>query len=112
MDIPVMNGTLARCLDCLQPTAENSERCEHCGTEIEPAARETLVGKIKRALGIEISSDIITIDLEDIGYFFSKQEIDFLLRFENLTVLDLEDVPDHDKIFYKSKTIRKPLGKT
>ena len=109
MDLQTITRPLVRCRHCFNQTAAKSSRCEHCGDEVEPGAPKTLVGRIKRALGIEISSEIIVINLQDGGYFFTKSEIDFLLSFKNLTVLGLEDVPDRETMFYKSKTIRKPL---
>jgi hypothetical protein len=112
MDIPITNQTTVRCRDCFKQKAENSDTCEHCGSKTESAAPKTLVGKLKRLLGIELTSDIITIDLEDNGHFFSNQEIDSLLDLENVTVLGLEDVPDRDTMFFKSKRIRKPLPRS
>jgi hypothetical protein len=112
MDIPITSQSPVRCRNCFKQTAENSGRCEHCGGEIEPAAPKTLLGKIKQVLGIESSSGIIAINLQDSGHFFSNQEIESLLDLENVTVLDLEDVPDRERMFYKSKRIRKPIRRT
>ena len=109
MDIPIISQPPVRCRGCFNQTTGSSNRCEHCDLEINPAEPKNLLGKIKRVLGIEISSDIITINLQDNGHFFSTQEIDSLLSLENVTVLDLEEVPDRDTIFYKSKRIGKPI---
>jgi len=108
MDIPINSQSTVRCRKCFQQTAEKSDRCEHCGHQIKPSQPKTLFGKIKRVLGIDLSSDIVTINLEDNGHFFTNQEIDALLDMENVTVLGLEDVPDRDAIFYKSRRIPKP----
>lgn len=111
MDIPLESQNTVKCQSCFKQIAKSSDRCEHCGHEFESAAPKTLLGKIKRVLGIEISSEIITINLEDNGHFFSQREIESLLEMKNITVLGLEDVPDRDAMFYKSKRIRKPASR-
>jgi hypothetical protein len=108
MDIPIQGQIAIRCRKCFNLLAENSVRCEDCGNGAEADKPTTLIGKIKRLLGIEISSEIVTINLEDTGRFFTNQEIEALLDMENVTVLGLEDVPDRDAMFYKSKRVRKP----
>jgi hypothetical protein len=112
MDIPMSINTAARCANCFRQTPTGSNSCEHCGGEIQTGKPQSVLGKIKRALGIEISSDIVAINLEDDGYFFTAQEIESLLRMESAVVLDLEDVPDYDTMFYKSKRVHKPLDRT
>lgn len=109
MDIPAKSQSTVRCLKCYSQIAENADRCEHCGEAVNSDVPKTLFGKIKRLLGIDLSSDIVTIHLEDNGHFFTNQEIEQLLKMENVIVLGLEDVPDRDAIFYKSKRIRKPV---
>ena len=111
LDIPVKTQTTVRCLKCYQQIADDSGSCEDCGWEIQSAEPKSLLGKIKRLLNIELS-DIVTINLEDDGRFFTNQEIDFLLKMENMIILDLEDVPDYNTIFYKSKRIYKPANRT
>jgi len=105
--------TTLRCSRCRRQTAAQAERCEFCGFVLPERSAEpkSVVARIKRALGIEISSEIVTIDLDDDRQFFNPREIDSLLDMENLTVLDLEDVPDYDAMFYSSKRIRKPLNR-
>ena len=112
LDIPVKTQTTVRCPQCYKQIAESSDQCEFCGVEIQSAAPKTLLGKIKRVLGIELSSDIVTINLEDNGRFFTNQEINSLLEMKNMIVLSLEDVPDYDTIFYKSKRIGKPVNRS
>lgn len=109
MDTRVKTQVTLRCGRCSKQTAAEADRCEFCDFELRPAEPKTFVAKIKRALGIELSSEIVSIDLEDDRAFFSAREIDSLLELENLTVLRLEDVPDYDTMFYTSKRIRKPL---
>ena len=111
MDIPANRQSIVRCRQCFEQITEKSESCEHCGKQIKSAQPKTLFGKIKRLLGIDLSSDIVTINLEDNGHFFTNQEIESLLDMENVTILGLEDVPDRDAMFYKSKRIRKPTGR-
>jgi hypothetical protein len=107
LDIPIKIQNTVRCPKCFKQTAERSARCEHCDRELTPARPKTLFGKIKRLLGIDLS-DIVTINLEESERFFTNQEIESLLKMENITWLDLEDVPDYATIFYKSRRIRKP----
>ena len=109
MDTSGKTQAALRCGRCSKQTAADAECCEFCGFKMRPAAPITIVTKIKRALGIELSSEIVAINLGDDRAFFSAREIDSLLALENLTVLDLEDVPDYDTMFYNSKRIRKPL---
>jgi hypothetical protein len=109
-DIPISSESAIKCRKCGESLSKKAERCEHCGCEPPPAAPKSLLGKIKRVLGIDLSSDIITINLED-GQFFTNQEIDLLLSLENVTVLGLEDVPDREAMFYNSKRIRKPVNR-
>jgi hypothetical protein len=112
LDTNVKTQITLRCGKCYKQTAAAEACCEFCGFEIRPAEPKSFVARIKRALGIEISSEIVTIDLEDDRAFFNAREIDSLLDLEKLTVLDLEDVPDYDSIFYSSKRIRKPLNRS
>jgi hypothetical protein len=109
-DIPFKTETTGRCRQCCEPMPEAATRCARCGAELPPPAPKSLLGKIKRVLGIDLSSDIIAINLED-NQFFTDQEIDALLDMENVTVLGLEDVPDRAAMFYNSKRIRKPLNR-
>jgi hypothetical protein len=111
LDIPMKTQSQVRCRKCFEPLPETANCCEHCGYEIPSTAPKTLLGKIKRGLGIDLSSDIVTINLEDNGHFFTNQEIESLLKMENVKVLGLEDVPDRDAIFYKSKRIPKPANR-
>lgn len=108
MDTRVKTEGKLRCGRCSEQTAR-ATRCEFCGFELRPREPQTLVARIKRALGIELSSEIVAIDLTDDGAFFSAREIDSLLDLKNLTVLSLEDVPDHATMFCNSKRIRKPF---
>ena len=110
-DIPVNHQSKIRCRHCLGQTANDSENCELCGGEISNGAPKTLFGKIKRLLGVDLSSDIVTINLEDDGHFFSNREIESLLDMENVTVLGLEDVPDREAMFCKSRRVRKPVNR-
>jgi hypothetical protein len=111
MDVPTNNQITVRCPKCYNLVPQKSVRCEHCGFEFESNQPKSLFVKIKRLLGIDLSSDIVTINLEERDEFLTNQEIDSLLDMENVTVLGLEDVPDHDSIFYKSKRVRKPTNK-
>lgn len=109
-DIPVNNQNKIRCRHCFGQTAEDSENCELCGTEIENGNQpKTLFGKIKQMLGVDLSSDIVTINLKDDGHFFTNQEIESLLDIKNVTVLGLEDVPDREAMFCQSRRVRKPV---
>ena len=110
MNVPVKTQTTVRCRACYKQTAIEAASCTYCGGEIKPAEPKTVVAKIKRALGIELS-DIVTLNLKDRENFFSNQEIDSILGLENLVVLDLEDVPNFDTMFYKSKRICKPINR-
>ena len=110
MDIPFKSRAAVRCRHCYEQMAEAADSCAACGHEIFSDQPKTLIGKIKRALGIELS-DIVTIRLEDDGRFFTKQEIETLLRMENLRVLRLEEVPHFDTMFYASKRIGRPLNR-
>jgi hypothetical protein len=51
-------------------------------------------------------------NLEDSERFFTSQEIELLLRMENIHVLGLDDVPDYATMFYKSRRIRKPNNRS
>lgn len=111
MDTRVNTQATLQCGRCSRQTAARDDRCEFCGFILRAAEPKTVVARIKRALGIELSSEIVAINLEDDRAFFSAREIDSLLDMENLTLLDLTDVPDHDSMFYSSKRIRKPVNR-
>jgi len=105
------NQPAVRCRKCFSLLAENSDYCEDCGNGKSEKAPKTLLGKLKRLLGIELSSEIVTINLEDTSRFFTNREIESLLDMENVTVLGLDDVPDRDAIFYKSRRVSKPIAR-
>ncbi|HEY8558828.1 MAG TPA: hypothetical protein VIL74_00390 [Pyrinomonadaceae bacterium] len=107
MDIPFKTQNAVRCRHCYETVTDGADCCAACGHEIFSDQPKTLIGRIKRALGIDLS-DIVTISLADDGRFFTKQEIETLLRFENLVVLELDDVPHFDTMFYASKRIGRP----
>lgn len=111
MDTRVRSAETVSCGRCAKQTAADADCCESCGFMVRSAAPVKLVARIKRALGIELSSEIVAISLEDDRQFFSAREIDSLLELKNLTVLGLEDVPDYAAIFYHSKRIRKPVNR-
>ena len=110
MNIPIKAETTMSCRRCRKEMAQDTVSCESCGWETYSTEPKTLVGKIKHALGIELS-DIVAIHLEDRGKFFSNQEINALLELKDLTVLDLADVPNFDTMFYKSKRVCKPINR-
>lgn len=109
MNAPEKNGHPVRCPKCLNLIIKSAENCEHCGTLFDSAQPKSLLGKIKRLLGIELSSDLISLDLEESESFLTQQEIETMLETENITVLNIEDVPNRDTMFYKSRRVRKPL---
>lgn len=106
---PVKNGHSKSCRKCLNQLTEPAEICQNCEMPLNSAQPKSLLDKIKSLLGIELSSDLISLDLKEPEPFLTEQEIERLLETENITVLDLEDVPNRDTMFYKSKRVRKPL---
>ena len=113
LDTSVNSQVTLRCSRCGKQTAAEGGGCEFCGfVRQESAEPRSIVARIKRALGIELSSEIVAIKLENDRAFFNAREIDALLDMDNLTVLDLKDVPDYDAMFYNSKRIRKPVRRT
>ena len=106
---PVKRRHPVRCQYCFHLLEEKSRACGYCGTEVVTDRPKTLFGRVKRLFGIELSSEIISIDLADSERFFTAQEIEMLLKMENLVVLSLEEVPDYATMFYQSKRVRRPL---
>jgi hypothetical protein len=111
MELSLSGQNFVSCRNCLALMAANAGFCAACGSGIDEDAPKTLAGKIKRFLGIEISSEIVSIKLEDDGQFFTNREIEELLDMENVLVLGLEDVPDRDAMFYRSRRIGKPVNR-
>lgn len=106
---PVKNGHSKSCRRCLNLITEPSEICQNCEKPLNSAQPKSLFGKIKNLLGIELSSELISLHLEEPEPFLTQQEIETLLETENITVLGLEDVPNPDTMFYTSKRVRKPF---
>ncbi len=71
--------------------------------------KPSLISKLKRKIGIEISSEIISLSLETPEPFFTGDEIDSLLDPEKLKPLDIADVPDWDVMFYPTTRVKKPV---
>ena len=99
-----------RCTSCLKLVNDKAKFCERCGRLLRKSDEVSLLGKIKRSMGIEISSGIITLSLEQPEPFFSDEEIDSLLEPKNLKALDTRHVPNWEIMFFTSKRVNRPRG--
>lgn len=100
-----------RCASCFYLIEENSDTCDFCGVVRCYSQPKTLFQKLKRWLGIEMSSEIIVLSIGEPDSFFSEAEIDSIVDVRKMNVLDIEDVPDWNLMFYKSRRIGRPGGR-
>ena len=76
----------------------------------EPASqKKPLIARIKIALGIRTDSGLTTLSLEQPEKFFTNDEIESLIEFENVVPLKTKDVPNWDIMFFKKRRINKPI---
>ncbi len=98
-----------RCIECLNLITEARANCPSCGTAIDPYQPTSMVGRLKRSLGIEISSELITLSIDEPDNFFSDDEIDRILSPINMKPLDVKDVPNWELMFFSSKRVKLPV---
>lgn len=104
--LPLKNPV--RCSSCYNWIEENSNNCEYCGVFRSFQQPKSWLERFKRWLGIEISSELIVLSIEEPVNFFSDAEIDTILDFKKLIILDLEDVPNWNLMFFNTRRIGKP----
>ncbi len=97
-----------RCRNCFFWIEEDSDTCQYCGVFRNFAQPKTWLEKLKRFLGIEISSELIVLSIKAPDTFFTEVEIDSILDVQNFKVLELEDVPNWNLMFYSAKRVSKP----
>lgn len=98
-----------RCRNCFFWIEEDSDTCEYCGVFRSFAKPKTWLERLKRFFGIEISSDLIVLSIKAPDAFFSSVEIDSIINEKKFKVLELEDVPNWNLMFYSSKRVSKPV---
>jgi hypothetical protein len=100
-----------RCGSCYYLIEEKSETCEYCGVLRSYSQPKTWLERLKRRLGIEISSDLIVLSIEEPETFFTDDEIDSILDAKKINVLDLEDVPDWNLMFFNTRRVGRPFAR-
>ena len=98
-----------RCISCFGGITVNSGFCWSCGQVVNNFESHSLFSKIKRWIGIEISSDLISLSLDEPERMFTRDEIESLINPENITPLDTEDVANWEIMFFTSKRVSKPI---
>ena len=77
--------------------------------DVSVSPKRSLISKLKSKIGIEISSEIISLSLSEPEPFFTGEEIDSLFESGTLTPLDTSEVPDWEMMFAPTKRVKKPV---